>query len=329
MNLNRNRLVLEVNMKLSIIVPVYNVEQYIAKCLESCLQQDLRSDEFEILVVNDGTPDNSVAIVEKYAQTASNIRLVHRPNGGLSAARNTGLKEALGEYVWFVDSDDWITPNCLGELVDTLQKGQLDCLCVNLQLVYEDGKIAPYHIAHEKSGRIYCGQDFIAKVGMPPAAWLALYRRDYLLKNGLKFYEGILHEDQEFTPRAYCLASRIAYIDKVVYNYLQRTGSIMKSNRNAKRCKDLLVVADSLYRFASEKVAKDTLAYQTIIQHVNFAFSQSLAYYQREMFPLSVYRQKSYYPLSTAGLNPSLKVKYTLMNLSLSLYLKIYSKLRK
>ena len=99
--------------KLSIIIPVYNVENYVGKCLESCLNQDIPKNEYEIIVVNDGTKDNSVQVIEKYITPENNIRLIHRKNGGLSAARNTGLKEAKGEYVWFVDSDDWIENNVL------------------------------------------------------------------------------------------------------------------------------------------------------------------------------------------------------------------------
>lgn len=90
--------------KLSIIIPMYNVDQYIGKCLDSCLKQDISKDEYEIIVVDDESPDNSSSIVEEYMKNNMNIRLIYRKNGGLSAARNTGLKEAKGEYIWFVAS---------------------------------------------------------------------------------------------------------------------------------------------------------------------------------------------------------------------------------
>ena len=93
--------------KLSIIIPVYNVEKYVGKCLESCLNQDIPKNEYEIIVVNDGTKDNSAQVIEKYITPENNIRLIHRKNGGLSAARNTGLKEAKGEYIYFVASHVW------------------------------------------------------------------------------------------------------------------------------------------------------------------------------------------------------------------------------
>ena len=313
-------------LKLSIIIPVYNVETYIAKCLDSCLQQDIPADEYEIIVVNDGSPDNSVGIVEEYMQKRSNIRLVNRYNGGLSAARNTGLKEAKGEYVWFVDSDDWIESNVLKGLLDKAYKNYLDVLCFNLQLAFPDGHTQPYNVAANEVGHVYRGTDFIYAVGMPPAAWAALYKRDFLEKHSLGFYEGILHEDQEFTPRAYCLAERIAFIDYVVYNYYQREGGIMKSKQSERKCRDLLIVSDSLYAFTQSHCNMlHREANWTLMNHVSFAVSQSLANYNKVYFNLREYRQKPYYPLCINPLlNNKEKWKYRLINLSLSLYLKIY-----
>lgn len=318
-------------LKLSIIIPVYNVEKYIRKCLESCLQQNIRQDEYEIIVVNDGTPDHSIKEVlsvqnnQKTKTGTTNIRVVDRENGGLSAARNTGLKEAKGEYVWFVDSDDWIEPNVLYTLVDNAINNNLDILCFTLQFVFPDGKKRKRIIDYEEKGKIYKGEDFISKVGMPPAAWLALYRREYLISNSLKFYEGIIHEDQEFTPRAYCLAEKISFVDEVIYNYNQREGGIMKSKQNVRRCKDLLTVADSLYHFACEKTCKDSPAYYAIMNKVAFVFSQSLSHYDVTAFPLKVYSEKEYYPLCISNtLSRKTKWKYRLANFSLKLYLLIY-----
>ena len=111
-------------MKISLIIPVYNVEQYLEKCLLSCLDQDLPQSDYEIIVVNDGSPDGSLAIAERIAATATNITVVSQENGGLSAARNTGLEIAKGKYVWFIDSDDTIKKNwkkgLLSGIVNTL-----------------------------------------------------------------------------------------------------------------------------------------------------------------------------------------------------------------
>ena len=105
--------------KLSLIIPMYNVELYIEKCLNSCINQDLSADEYEIIIVNDGSKDNSLSIAESIAQKHNNVRIITQTNGGLSSARNTGLINSRGEYIWFIDSDDWIEPNVLKELYTT------------------------------------------------------------------------------------------------------------------------------------------------------------------------------------------------------------------
>lgn len=314
-----------IRMKISIIIPVYDVEQYIGKCLDSCLNQDLPKDEYEIVVVDDGSPDNSSRIVEGYMKKFSNIRLIHRENGGLSAARNTGLREAKGAYVWFVDSDDWIEPNILNSICNLVVEDSLDVLCFNLQLVFPDGRKNPYCIQYDDSKKVLSGGDFLSEVTMPPAAWAAIFKKDYLVENKLQFYEGILHEDQEFTPRAYCLAKRILYIDKIFYNYNQREGSIMKSKQKKRKCENLLTVADSLFNFANNKLEKGTKEYDVILGKVAFAFSQSLTYYDKDYFSINIYTQKPYYPLSVHHLtNKKEKIKYKLLNISLKLYLMIY-----
>lgn len=314
-------------MKLSIIIPVYNVEQYIAKCLESCLWQDISAEDYEIVVVNDGSPDNSVAIVEDYKKEHTNIRLVNRENRGLGNARNTGLKEAKGDYVWFVDSDDWIEENCLNNLLGRIVAGRLDVLCINLQLCYHSGQIEPYVVEHPAGEKIYNGRDFICNIAMPPAAVCGIYRRQYLLDNGFQFMEGVLHEDMDFTPRVYCMAERIQFYDHPVYNYYQRKGSIMKSVRNVKRCRDMLTICDHLYEFTKKHVEKGTPVYDCMMDKIAFTFSQSVYFYSQEAFPLTEYKKRTYYPLRVSS-NYSLtqKAKYWLLNLSIPLYLFIQRK---
>lgn len=309
-------------MKLSIIIPVYNVEKYVGRCLKSCLEQDF--DDYEIVIVNDGTPDNSMDVVKDIALRHPNIRIINRLNGGLSAARNTGLAEAKGDYVWFVDSDDRIETNCIGQLVSKADNDRLDVLCFGLKLEYPDGNCMVRNIKHEIDGKVYRGEDFICRVEMPPAAWAAIYRREFLIRNTLKFYEGILHEDQEFTPRAYCLADKIAYVNRPLYYYNQRAGSIMKSTRNVKRCRDLLTVAESLYEFATYSLKAGSPAYRSIIWHTYFCFTQSLAFYTPEAFPLCRYRSLPFYPTDVKICRGSMNWKLRLANFSLKLYTMIY-----
>lgn len=320
----RNGNVFRTMLRLSIIVPVYNVEQYIKKCLISCLDQDLDKSEYEIIVVDDGSKDKSAEIVKDIAQNTSNIILIHQKNGGLSSARNTGLAMAKGEYVWFVDSDDWIKSNCLKYLTNTVCKNDLDVLCFGVDYYHTPTHIDSSMSPTTQDGVVMSGEDFITKVHMIPAAWVALYRRKFLICNNLRFLEGILHEDQEFTPRAYCLAHRIMYVHRHEYVYLQRQGSIMKSNRNAQRCLDLLTIADSLYAFTMRYLQKNSAARASMFQRINFIFCQSLIYYNKKILSLSDYEKKPYYPLFTQGLPCKLAFKYKLANISLKLYLIIY-----
>src|SRR5690554_3713943 len=126
-------------IKISLIIPVYNVEKYLEKCLNSCMNQDISEEEYEIIIVNDGTKDSSLSIALKFEQKYKNIKVYSQENQGLSAARNKGLSLAKGEYVWFIDSDDWIKENCLKSITDKCFKENLDALAIAAANVI-DGK---------------------------------------------------------------------------------------------------------------------------------------------------------------------------------------------
>lgn len=312
-------------MKLSIIIPIYNVEQWIGRCLESCLNQGIAKDDYEIICVNDGSNDNSMLVVNQYAKEHSNIIILHQRNAGQSAARNHAMRVAKGKYVWFVDSDDWIQPSCVQKLLDMAELHQLDVLCFTFQFVDEEGSLRPDGYSCRKSNIVMSGEEFVASVKMPAGPWAAIHRREYLLQNNINYIEGIKREDEDFTVRAYCMAKRIELVDIVAYNYFQRTGSTMKSLATTKTAYDLLTVADSLFKFASDNITKGSMAYLSVMNHVSFAFSQALAYQSNGKPSIAEFRHKPYYPLC---INPLLsnkeKWKYRLINLSLCLYLKIY-----
>ncbi len=308
--------------RLSIIVPVYNVEQYLLRCLDSLFFQDLEESEFEVVIVNDGSPDNSLAIAEDFAKLHSNVKVVSRPNGGLSAARNTGLEQAIGKYVWFVDSDDFIEPHCVKPLLNYVDANDLDALCFNLRLYFDGGSVEAYHNPSTTTGKIMTGDHFLAAQSMPPAAVLAFYKREQLIKHGLQFKVGILHEDQEFTPRAYFLAQKMAYVDKAIYNYYQREGSIMKSGRNDKRVTSLLTICDSLYDFCLANVSDNSVAYNYFMKQIAFVYSQALAFWDiNSVVTLDELKSKPYYPLKkVSGLNMKELFKISLINHSIPLY---------
>lgn len=307
---------------LSIIVPVYNVEQYLLRCLESLFIQGMNENEFEVVVVNDGSTDNSLDIAENFASHHANVKVITRTNGGLSAARNTGLKHADGQYIWFVDSDDFIEPNTVKPLLGYAIANELDVLCFNLQLYFDGGRIEAYNNPSTTIGKILSGEQYLVSQSMPPAAVLAFYKREQLIKHGLQFKVGILHEDQEFTPRAYFLAQKMAYVDKAIYNYYQREGSIMKSGRNDKRVTSLLTICDSLYDFCLVNVSANSVAYNYFIKQIAFIYSQALAFWDsNSVVTLDELKSKSYYPLKkVSGLNMKELFKISLMNHSIPLY---------
>lgn len=313
-------------IKLSIIIPVYNVEAFVGRCIESCLKQDLPPSEYELLIVNDGSKDGSMDVVRQYARQYENIRIIEQENKGLSTARNVGLSQAKGGYVWFVDSDDDVNGDELKALVDFAIDQNLDVLCFDIRVIKQGQKTVTHPNHKNKCRTIFEGQDFFVNVAMPPSSCVALYRKDFVISNGLCFKEGIVHEDQEFTPRAYCLAKRISYINAPVYNYWVRSGSIMTSpEKQAKKAKDLLVICDSLYQFTNEHIEKGTAAYSTMIGKINFAFSQSLRNYTKGVSTIAEYREKPYYPLniSVEGEKRN-RWKYRLINFSIPLYLLVH-----
>lgn len=243
-------------IKLSIIIPVYNVADYLRKCVDSVLNQDLVSSTYEIILVDDGSPDESPQICDNYSSDHDNIRVIHRENGGLSAARNSGIEVAQGEYIMFVDSDDFIEPNVLGKLMAQAERDNLDVLRYKHQYVREKNeggkelnserdyeiytpyKTDPYK-GHDYSSEVTNGVTFLnTRFGTTCYAWNFIVRKE-LLENCL-FTLGIYFEDVDWTPRMLVKAKRVASTDRIVYNYLlTRKGSITNAVNKGKQKKVL------------------------------------------------------------------------------------------
>lgn len=236
-------------MKLSIVIPMYGVEKYIEKCLLSCIQQDsILGLKYEIICVNDGTKDRSAEIAKQIAANYKGVVVFDQENSGLSAARNIGLSLAQGEYVWFVDSDDWICENSIGRIIGKLVD-DIDILQLQYRWLYDE-ESRSYDEPFTIIDGIKSGREVTLQGGLPAPAQFSIYRRGFLLENNLKFVKGIYHEDSEFKPRAVYLARKISSDDIVSYNYYQRpTGSIM-SSFSIKRAKDVIYVNNNLYEFS-------------------------------------------------------------------------------
>ena len=227
---------------------MYNVELYIEKCLKSCLNQDIPYEDYEIIVVNDGSPDGSLQIAERIANENKNIIIVSQHNRGLSVARNTGISVAKGDYVWFVDSDDWIKENCLGKLLKQLYNDNLEALAI-CAADYIDGKDVRRFSFQENE--IIKGPDAMLKGKCVCPAQFTIYKREFLKNNELLFYKGIFHEDNEFTYRAYYFLERLGYTNEILYFMFQNPNSITRSF-NPKKSHDRIIVANSLRKFSKD-----------------------------------------------------------------------------
>lgn len=190
-------------MKLSIIVPMYNVEKYIQRCLSSIIKNKGFLENCELIVVNDGTKDNSESIARKIIEGIPNTQIIVQENQGLSAARNTGLSHAKGEYVWFIDSDDWIEPDAINTLMDEIDK-EYDVIQFGYNNVYSSGQIEQVF----RTPTIDSGGRVLESMSWPMGAPFSLYKRKFLYDHNLIFYKGIYHEDNDFTPRVLSYAKK-------------------------------------------------------------------------------------------------------------------------
>lgn len=214
--------------KLSIILPVYNVEPYIERCIESIENQDISLDDYEIIIVNDGTPDDSMRIVNRLQHQYGNIIVISKENGGLSSARNMGLCYASGDYVWFIDSDDYIDPNVLSAILTRAYYDDLDVLGFYNKDIYSDGRI--FYPSTPKPSAPVDGLTFLSHYTLSVAAWSHIAKRSLYTDYGIRFTEGIYHEDYEYMLSLFEHCGRIAYMDICPYNYLIKIGGASITN---------------------------------------------------------------------------------------------------
>lgn len=230
----------------SVIVPIYNVERYISKCLDSLCSQKYKN--IEVIVVDDCSPDGSAKIVRKYMEKDRRIQYVKRENGGLGAARNTGMKASTGEYICFVDSDDWVSSDYVNKFVKTLEKDKSDVAIANIRYVFPDGTErfrTPHIDEHEIiSGKEALRREFIGKQYRCHAP-NKFCRRSLFIDNGIWFPEGKIYEDVFTTYKILLAATQVSLIPEYTYFYLQnRRGSIMYMEIKPQRFTDMFEALD-------------------------------------------------------------------------------------
>ena len=217
-------------IRISIIIPFYNVEQYIAQCLDSVYHQDIPEEEYEVICVDDCSPDNSIAIVEEYAKNHSNLVIVRNQyNRKLGGARNAGMEVAKGKYVWFIDSDDFIEENCYKELLSISENEDLDMLHFN----YAEYPNAENPTRRPQDTELMSGTDMWFNPAFVWAhdlvtAWRKLYKRQFLIDNNIQFAEHIMFEDNDYAIVAFANAQRVKHIALCAYHYRNNPNSITR-----------------------------------------------------------------------------------------------------
>ncbi len=311
-------------MLISLIIPVYNVENYLGKCLKSCICQDLPICDYEIIVVNDGSTDGSLYIAEQFAEIQDNIRIISQENKGLSGARNTGLDAACGKYVWFIDSDDWIAAECLKRIVSEMEREELDALHLGSLVAYDNKACDKERIP---SFGLSKGLDVLGGLKLWHQAQLTVFRRSFLLDNKLRFYPGIYHEDMEFIPRAYYFACRCSAVSSVCYYYYQRPIGAITSEYRPKNISDAIIVAGRLKDFGESQNmdTKDAELWNNLLSvNINnlFRMAAKISSKYPEIVSYIVEASHLYRPMMKSG-----KIKYRLSGILISISPKMYLKL--
>lgn len=218
--------------KLSIIIPAYNMEKFISRCLDSIYDQEVNESCFEVITVNDGSTDKTESIIKTYQSKHPNLKLVSQDNQGLSAARNTGLKHATGNLIWFVDSDDATTKGSINRIINSFVEFPNSDFLIFDWIHYEiDIKKETYSRPLRAKDRKYyelpLKRNKADKILTRGVQWLIIYKTEYLQKNHLEYLEGILYEDNEFRMRAFYFAKEIRFVPFAHYIYTaNRPGSI-------------------------------------------------------------------------------------------------------
>ena len=272
-------------MTFSIVIPVYNVEMYLSTCLDSVLSQTFP--DWEAICVNDGSTDGSAQVLEQYAGLDRRIVVINQINCGLSVARNVGIEAANGEYVLFLDGDDWLEANALEILKKSITAE--DLICFSGRRFFElNGQ---YNDADQLKETSYtAGMDYYNENALRPRDFpfvcvvLRAYRKDFLLSKDLQFKESIYHEDNLFTPLACYYAKKVKVINACLYNYRVRVNSITTTT-NTMRIRDFLEIANELAAFFVPLSGfEKTTVYRAITHHFQVVFLDAPKAEKKELY---------------------------------------------
>lgn len=318
-------------VSISVIIPIYNVQKYLARCLESICNQEF--EDYEVILINDGSTDNSLNIAEIYIERYQDkIKLINQKNGGLSAARNKGLLHAEGKYVCFIDSDDYVEKTYLSEMYEVAEKNDADLVFCAFKSVDENGKVIKY-IRESRliSEKVYSLKENEELFLIQNAAWNKLYRKDIIEECNLYFTPEVWYEDLRFTKKYLLNASKCVYCDKALYNYLQRSGSIM--NTQGEKNLEILGAIEEVinyykernvyekYRKVIEFVAIDHIFISCLVRVLCYSKDKLLYKNIRKQFEKSfpLYKKNIY----IKGLEKNRKIVYYLLRFRLLFLIKL------
>ncbi len=254
--------------KLSIVIPLYNAEKYIRNCLDPILGSDLPANSFEIIVVDDGSTDNGAQVVSEYLNKHANISIYRQENQGQSVARNLGIEESKGEYIWFIDSDDSVDVH-LRPVFDSLQQNQhIDILAIQLERVSEEGEKLGVECNQPtlNHNKLMAGRTAVVQGYNPSSACALIMRKGFIQGNSLSFFPGITHQDVELTYRAMAYAKSVIFTDLRPYKYIIHPTSTSQSTNPEKKKKyvsDEIIIIKS-FRELAKKMSADSACATTI-----------------------------------------------------------------
>lgn len=282
-------------MKLSFIIPLYNAEAYIGKCLDSILNSDIDRKEYEIIIIDDGSKDNGLAVVREYEQKYENIQVLVQKNQGQSVARNYGLTVAKGEYIWFIDSDDYLD-NQWTSVYKELLKLDVDIFAIQLKEVSETGEFIVMRCVQSRLelNKVMSGRSAVIAGYDPSSVCALITRRQLFVDNNLQFYPGITHQDVELSYKMMSHAQSVYFSNYYPYIYILHPGSTSKAtdiNKRIKYISDDAIIVKSFKKLAedfanNDKELSEAIKYRS--QNILLGLALSLFHNRREWRPLHI-----------------------------------------
>ena len=270
--------------KVSIILPTYDVENYIEECINSITNQSLK--EIEIICVDDGSTDNTAAIIKNLKGKDGRIRLIKQEHAGVSVARNLGIDEAIGEYLYFMDSDDYIVGDMLKTLYDLAKKDDLDDICFNGDSFYDSEELEEafpeyneLYIRPPKYEKVVTGREFFAKAqengDYTPVPWLHMVKRELVKNHNIRFFPGVPHADNLFSMEVYLVAKRVKHIAQSLYRRRVREGSISTKKKAFINSYGYFACASAFVKFAKDQPPLTSIENEAFTRRCNILQSVS------------------------------------------------------